>query len=81
MIRACEDKFGEDWCANFVPAFLKSRARRAGILEAREGFDCPGCLGVVTKGRQGMIVRMRELECRDKCAAHAASRTQPPLSG
>ena len=33
--RACEDEFGEDWCANFVPAFLKSRARAAGKLKAR----------------------------------------------
>ena len=81
MVRACEDEFGEDWCANFVPAFLKSRARAAGKLKAREGCDCPVCLGVITKGRKGMIVRMRELECRDKCAAHAASLTQPPLSG
>jgi hypothetical protein len=81
LIRACEDEFGEDWCANFVPAFLKSRARAAGKLEAREGCDCPVCLGVITRGRKGKIVRMRELECHDKCASHAASLTQPPHTG
>ena len=46
-----------------------------------EGFDCPGCLGVITKGSKGRIVRMRELECHDKCASHAASLTQPPRAG
>jgi len=77
LVRACEDEYGEDWCATFVPAFLKSRARAAGMLEAREGFDCPGCLGVIIKGRKGRIVRMRELECRDKMCDSCWSKLKP----
>jgi len=77
LVRACEDEFGEDWCANFVPAFLKSRARAAGMLKAREGFDCPVCLGVITKGRKGRIVRMRELGCHDKMCHSCWSKMKP----
>ena len=66
--KAAAEKYGPEWCAIFVPAFIKQKARSLNLLGKREGVDCPICLGVLAMGAKGDRVKMRRLQCGDKCA-------------